>query len=195
MIKRYLESIKKIIYVFDGKQKRSAFMLLISIVIGAFLELLGVTAVLPFVTMALSPNKLYKSDNAYLLKLYNFLGVQDAKVFLAILAGILILIYVVKNVYLVFMSHSIYKFTYSNQRKLAYRLLSCYLSQPYSFYLNNNSADLVQNISTDVVQFYEIILCSMQLIVEVIVCMLLTVYLFITDKSISIRTSLAACRL
>ena len=60
MIKRYLNSIKKIIYVFDPKQKRSAIMLIIAIIIGAFFELLGVTAILPFVSLALSPKALYK---------------------------------------------------------------------------------------------------------------------------------------
>ena len=184
MFKRYKESVKKIFYVFDKKQKRSIFILLIVIVIGALFELLGVTAVLPFITMALSPNTLNKNET--LRALYDFLHMSSPTIFLAVLAGILICIYLVKNIYLVYMSHSIYKFTYSNQRKLADRLLKCYLEQPYSFFLNQNSAVLIQNIGTDVVQFYEIILCSMQLIVEVIVCCLLTGYLFITDKSISI---------
>jgi len=186
MIKRYRESLKKIIYVFDSKQKKKVIGLIIAIIIGALFELLGVTAILPFVSLALSPQAMYKSNNEYLLAVYNMLGFKDSGYFLAFLAGILILIYIVKNVYLVFMNYSIYRFTYNNQRKLAYRLLSCYMNQPYSFHLNHNSADLIQNISTDVAQFYEIILCLMQLTVEGIVCILLTVYLFITDKSISI---------
>ena len=184
MIKRYRESVNKIFYVFDKKQKRTIFCLLIVIIIGALFELLGVTAVLPFITLALSPNALNK--NAKLGMLYNMLHMSSPTVFLAVLAGILIMIYVVKNIYLVFMNHSIYKFTYNNQRKLANRLLKCYMDQPYSFFLNQNSAVLIQSIGTDVVQFYEIILCSMQLIVEAIVCTLLAGYLFFTDKSISI---------
>ncbi len=179
----YIESLKKIFYVFDKKQKRQAIMLLIEIIIGALFELLGVTAVLPFISLALSPNALYKNEK--LFALYQMFGAGDTKLFLAILAGLLILIYIVKNAYLIFMNYSIFRFTYYNQRKLGYRLLSCYLRQPYTFFLSNNSAELTQNINTDVVQFYELILCSMQLIVEVIVCFLLTVYLFITDKSIS----------
>ena len=139
MIKRYRESVKKIFYVFDKKQKRTIFCLLIVIIIGALFELLGVTAVLPFITLALSPNALNK--NAKLGMLYNMLHMSSPTVFLAVLAGILIMIYVVKNSYLVFMNHSIYKFTYNNQRKLANRLLKCYMDQPYSFFLNQCCAD------------------------------------------------------
>ena len=183
-MKKYTDQLKKIIYVFDPKQKRKAVWLCIAIVIGALFELLGVTAILPFVTMAISPESLYK--NEYLMYIYTALGLDDTTMFLALMAAALILIYIIKNAYLIFMNFSIYKFTYSNQRRLAYRLLNCYLSQPYSFFLDHNSADLVQNISTDVVQFYDVVLCLMQLIVEGIVCMLLAGYLFVTDKSISI---------
>lgn len=191
MIKRYWNSLNKILYVFDKKQKGSIIRLLIAIVIGALFELLGVAAILPFVTLALSPDALTK--NKYLNVLFNLMPLNDSGIFLAVLAALLILIYVFKNVYLLWMNHSIYKFTYSNQRKLANRLLRCYLSQPYSFFLEHNSADLLQNISTDVVQFYDIVLCLMQLIVEAIVCALLTGYLFVTDKSISIGVLVILC--
>lgn len=191
MIKRYWNSLNKILYVFDKKQKGSIIRLLIAIVIGALFELLGVAAILPFVTLALSPDALTK--NKYLNVLFKLMPINDSGIFLAVLAALLILIYVFKNVYLLWMNHSIYKFTYSNQRKLANRLLRCYLSQPYSFFLEHNSADLLQNISTDVVQFYDIVLCLMQLIVEAIVCALLTGYLFVTDKSISIGVLVILC--
>lgn len=184
MLKRYILSLKKIFYVFDSKQKKSTVGIMILVVIGALLELMGVASILPFVTMALSPNTVNK--NRYLNYLYNALHIQSQGVFLAFLAVILILIYIVKNAYLLYMNYSIYKFAYSNQRKLANRLLRCYMYQPYSFFLNHNSAELLQNISTDVVQFYDIILCLIQLVVEVIVCALLAGYLFVTDKSISI---------
>ena len=184
MIKRYKESLNKIIYVFDKKQKRTVVLLIIEIIIGALFELLGVTAVLPFVSVAIEPKSVAK--NKYLSLLYNLLHIENVNVYLAILAGALILIYIVKNSYLIFMNYSIYKFIYSNQRKLANKLLNCYLKQPYQFFLDHNSAELVRNIETDVVQFYDIVLCLMQLIVEMIVCILLASYLFITDKSISI---------
>jgi len=182
-LKRYLESLKKILYAFNSKQKRIMVILIVEIIIGALFELLGVTAVLPFVTVAMAPNKM--AENEYLAAIYNYLGFASTNAFLAFIAATLIVIFVVKNAYLTFMNYSIYKFAYSNQRKLAYRLLNCYLYQPYSFFLDHNSADLVENVSTDVIQFFDIVLCLMQLTVEVIVCGLLVAYLIITDKTIT----------
>ncbi len=158
-------------------------VLIIEIIIGAVFELLGVTAILPFVTVAMTPNGV--SKHAFLLKLYNALGFKDTGTFLAFLAALLIFIFVLKNLYLTFMNHSIYRFTYSSQRQLAYKLLNSYLHQPYVFFLDHNSADLVQNVSTDVMQFFDVVLCLMQFAVEIIVCSALIVYLIITDKSIT----------
>lgn len=184
MLKRSIEAFKKIMYVFNSKQKKMIVILVIEIIIGAVFELLGVTAVLPFVSVAMSPNALEK--NELLNKVYTYLGFSHQNTFLAFLACGLIVIFIVKNLFLTFMNYSIYKFTYSNQRKLAYRMLSCYLYQPYTFFLDHNSADLVQNITTDVSQFFDIVLCLMQLSVEIIVCGLLGAYLIIADKTISI---------
>ncbi|MCR5798930.1 MAG: ABC transporter ATP-binding protein/permease [Lachnospiraceae bacterium] len=184
MIKRYKAALDKVMYVFTKAQKRVMGLLLLAIIVGAVFELLGVTAILPFVTVALEPETIYK--NELLARVYNILGLHDEKSFLIVLAFALIIIYIVKNLYLLFMNYSIYKFTYNNQRKLAYRLLSCYLNQPYTFFLDHNSADLVQNVSTDVIQFFDIVLCLMQLVVETIVCAFLAAYLIYKDKSITI---------
>lgn len=184
MLKKYVDSAKKIIYVFNKKQKRAIGGLVVKIVIGTLLELLGVTAVLPFITLAMNPESLEKND--LLSKAFYILNISNINTMLAILAAALILIYVVKNLYLTWMYYSVYKFTYSNQRKLAYRLLKCYLDQPYSFFLDHNSSALIENFITDVVQFFDIVLCLMMLFVEVLVCGLLVGYLIITDKTITI---------
>ena len=79
-----------------------------------------------------------------------------------------------------------YKFTFSNQRKLAYRLMKCYMEEPYYFHLSHNSADLIRSINTDVVMMFQGVLAMLQLIAEGLVCIVLGVYLVIKDKSIAI---------
>lgn len=176
-------SLKKILYIFNKKQKIKILVLMFMIIIGALFELLGITAVLPFITLALSPDNLVK--NSFLYGIYNYFNLSSVNLFLVLLAGFLIAVYFIKNVYLTFMNYTIYRFTYNNQRKLAYRLLNCYLQQPYTFFLHHNSADLVQSVSTDVTMFFDTILSVMQLSVELIVSFLLVIYLIITDKSIT----------
>ena len=180
--------LKKINYIFDRKQKIKLVLLAIMIMIGALCELLGITAILPFIDVTVNPRAIQKSE--WLSYFYNLLGMKSTNEFLAFLAIVLVIVYVVKNVYLAFMNYAIYRFTYNNQRALALRMLKLYMKQPYTFFLKYNSAELIRNVSDDTSSLFDTVLSVMQLAVEVIVCGLLFVYLLITDKTITIAAGL-----
>ena len=55
------------------------------------------------------------------------------------LAFVILVIFVVKNVYIVFMYAMQYKFIFNNQYRLASRLMSAYIRKPYVFHLSKNS--------------------------------------------------------
>ena len=79
-----------------------------------------------------------------------------------------------------------YRFTYENQRRLSYKMMRCYMDQPYVFHLNHNSAELSRNINEDVVSFFEAVLASLQLASEGSVCLAILLLLLYQDKSITI---------
>ena len=60
-------------------------------------------------------------------------GCSTTESFLTVVALGIIVIYVVKNVYLWVEQNLIMKFTYGMQQKLSTRLLTTYLSEPYTF--------------------------------------------------------------
>lgn len=183
-----MDDLRKINYIFDRKQKIKLVLLAFMIMIGAFCELLGITAILPFIEVTVDPGTVEKSR--WMSMVYNYLGMESTNAFLALLALVLIVVYVVKNVYLAFMNYAIYRFTYNNQRALALRMLKLYMKQPYTFFLKYNSAELIRNVSDDTSALFDTVLSVMQLAVEVIVCGLLFVYLLITDKSITFAAGL-----
>ena len=176
--------IEELRYIFDRRQKISLLLLLIAIGIGTFLELMGVTAIMPFIEVVMNPEAIQKKW--YLAVLYNGLGFQTSVEFMIFLALSLAVIYVIKNVYLCIMYSFQYHFTFSNQRKLAYRMLDCYMRQPYVFHLSHNSAELVRNVSNDTNMMFLCILAILQLITELCVCVVLGIYLFIQDKTITV---------
>lgn len=183
-----MKTLIKLDFIFNKKQKKQLVILAFMILLGAGLELMGVTAILPFINVAMDPASIYKSD--ILLAIYNFLNCVSVNVFLAILALVLVGIYILKNAFLVLLNYCIFRFTYDNQREMAYRLLDGYLKQPYTFFVQNNSADLIRNINTDTGMLFDTVLSTLSLFVECIVCGCLFVYLLITDKSITIGIGL-----
>ena len=98
----------------------------------------------------------------------------------------LIVVYVIKNAFLIYMYNKQYKFIFENQRVLADRMVKCYMSQPYLFHVSKNSAELLRNINEDTGNFFGALQAGIKLLTELMVCLVLGVYLLIKDKTITI---------
>lgn len=183
-----MREIKKIWKIFNLKQRLQLFALLIMTIIGAFLELLGVSAIMPFVNIAMNPDSIM--ENGIMKQLYDFAGCTSINQYLIILSGLLIGIYVIKNGYLLFMYNIQYKFTYNSQQLLEGKLLSCYVKQKYSFHLSKNSAELQRNILQDVTGLFLSVLSYLQLLTEGSVCLTLFLYLLSQDPTITLGVTL-----
>lgn len=176
--------LSKIRYIFNRKEKIQLLLLLFAIALTTVLELLGVVAIMPFVNVVMDPNTIEKTP--YLKWLYEWFDFQTMNMFIALLGVILILIYIIKNLCVTYMYYLQYAFTFNTQKKLCERMLNCYLTQPYIFHLQNNSADLIRNINTDVMMMFQAVISMLGLLAELAVCGILGIYLLIQDKSIAI---------
>ena len=171
--------LKKINYVLDKKQKIHLILLLIIIFIGAFVELLGVSAILPVVNVATSPETI--DQTWYLSWLKQTLKLEDAGQMLIVLSIILIIIYILKNVYVTIMYNMQYGFIFGNQKKLAVKLMDCYMHQNYLFHVSKNVAELQRNVTSDVNGFFTVVLNFLQFLAEISVCVVLVLYLLMQD--------------
>lgn len=176
--------LKKLNYIFSKADKRSVILLTIAIIIGSFLEILTVSVFEPFINIIMNPNDLQSSTIGALLT--RFIPVDDTRQFLAILAGIIIVIYIVKNIYIILEKNAIYKFSYRIQRKISTSLLKAYMGEPYTFHLGKNVSVLQRSMQEDTDQFTKAILHFMEMIAEIFVCIALGIYLFIVSKSITV---------
>lgn len=169
----------KINFIFDKKQKRNLLILFFMIVLGSILELLGVSAVLPLVKLVSSPEII--TENEYFLKVGELLNLTSVKSYIMIMALLMIFVYVIKNLYLLFMYDVQYRFTYNNQRRIATKLMKSYMSQEYLYHLSNSSAKLMRNINIDVPQFFSTVLNLLQLMTELLTCSALVIFLAVQD--------------
>lgn len=175
---------KKLSYIFSKRDKYKIALLLCIMVAGSFLELLGVAVFQPFVNIIMMPDSI--QENPYLARIYQMFGCSTTESFLTVVAVGIIVIYVVKNVYLWIEQNLILKFTYGVQQKLSTRLLTTYLAEPYTFHLNKNIAELQRSMQEDTGLFTQVLMHTLQLIAEVVVCVVLGVYLFSVSNSITV---------
>lgn len=171
--------LKEISYIFDKKQKRNIIILFLLIMVGSFVELLGVSMIMPLVAI-ISDQSVITTKPIYIW-FGNLFHLDSAREFVLAFAILLILIYILKNIYVSFEYDLQYKFTFHNQRRLSTQMMDCYIHQEYLFHVENNAAELQRNITTDVFNAFYTILYMLQLMTEALVCLVLVVYLLFTD--------------
>lgn len=176
--------IKKLNYIFSTADKIKIVLLTIMILAGSMLELLAISLFSPFIDGIMSPDAMLEST--IISAIYRVCSFREFEYFLAALAGSIIAIYVIKNVYIIIEKNTIYKFAYRLQRTISTNLLKAYMKEPYTFHLNKNIAVLQRSMQEDTDQFAKAILHFMEMAAEACVCIVLGVYLFIVSKSITV---------
>ena len=176
--------IKKLNYIFTKKEKIRLAGVFLLILIGSFMELLGVSVFLPFIQVLMEPEMV--QSEVSLRRIYEMFHFQSTDQFLIALGGMICIVYILKNSYLIMMQNAMLKFSYKTRMQLATKLLSTYMAEPYTFHLNRNISELQRSLQYDTGQFMQLINASLQVLAEIAVVMCLGVYLFYTSPTISI---------
>ena len=171
--------LKKISYVLDRKQKVNLGILLVIIFIGAFVELLGVSAVMPLINIAMKPETI--GEKWYFILISKYTGITDANQMILLLAVALIIIYVLKNIYVTIMYSFQYRFVFNNQQRLSVRMMKSYMQQNYLFHVSKNVAEFQRNITSDVNGFFTVALNALQFLAEFSVSIVLVIFLLVQD--------------
>ena len=179
-----MDVVRKLNYIFNTKQKVEIFWLVVIICIGSGLELMGVSVILPIINGIMAPDKML--EEPVYIWIYEKFHMTSVRPLIMLLLVSLIVVYVIKNAFLIYMYNKQYKFIFENQRVLADRMVKCYMSQPYLFHVSKNSAELLRNINEDTGNFFGALQAGIKLLTELMVCLVLGVYLLIKDKTITI---------
>ena len=96
-----MEIFKQLNYIFSRRQKISFAILVIIILIGSILELAGVAMVMPLVEVLTNPDQIH--NNFIYSRLFDILNIDSDLTFILMFLVALIIVYIVKNAYLLFM--------------------------------------------------------------------------------------------
>lgn len=179
-----MDMIKKIGFLFDTKQKTKLVILAILILIGTVVECVGVTAIMPLISV-ITDESVIRTDYKYIL-LGRLFNINSQKQYVFALSILLIIVYLLKNVYLIIEYYAQYKFIYNNQSRLSEKVFRSYVNEDYIFYIEKNVAELQRNTINDIEQFYMVVLAFIQFITESAVCMALIMYLAMCDWMVTL---------
>ncbi|WP_078428903.1 ABC transporter ATP-binding protein [Alkalihalobacterium alkalinitrilicum] len=182
------ETIKKLIVLFNKKEKKQFIMLFALMIIAAIFETLGIGMIVPFVGIITNPEIIY--EQTILLYLYETLNFQSPASFIIFSVIVLLSIFVIKNLYLLLFYYIQFRIIFKQQVKLSKKLFAAYLTKPYTFHLERNSADLLRNVNGEVPKIFQgIILSSFHLLTEILVVICILTLLLIAAPIATLTAS------
>ena len=182
-----LQIYKKMMVLLDKKQKRTMVGIVFMMLIGAILEALGISVIVPIVQIVMDEQALNKPG--LVRTIYDFLGMESQTQFTLVILGTLAAIFAIKNIYLYVQQKVLCHFVYTNQFRTSERMMKNYLHKDYEFFLNADTAVVQRTITSDVNNMYALILNSLQLVSEIIVFAIIAVVLIVSDWQMTLVIS------
>jgi ATP-binding cassette, subfamily B, bacterial PglK len=164
VLKKKFPFLSKLNDLFVKREKRKLIkVLFVDLLMGLF-QAAGVLSVLPFMSMVMDPASV--EGNEQLMYFYELLGFSSLNVFMFVMGLVVLALLIIGNVVSILSVRLKTVFVWDLNHRLSTSLLGKYLSLPYSYFLNHNSADLGKNILSEVHQLTAGFLMSLLSIIE-----------------------------
>ncbi len=179
---------KKINYIFDKKQKKELFLLGVLILIGGVFETLGVSMMVPVVSTILVPEKLHAfiSKRDILQNIVDILGLDNDMKIAAALLILMIVLFVVKNSYLLFLIRKQNTFVCRARNDMISRVMREFLNRPYEDYLGADIPTVFRITDSDIPRLFSLILALLSLCTELVVSLFLGIVLIFVNWQMTV---------
>jgi ABC-type multidrug transport system fused ATPase/permease subunit len=173
------ETIFKLRVLLSKRDKKKLLLLFFMLIIAAIFEMAGIGLIVPFVGIVTNPQII--QSNSILSFAYKILNFKSTDAFILFAVGVLLMVYIIKNAYLLVFYYLQYKIILNQKVELSRKLFKEYLTKPYTFHLERNSAELLRNINGEVPKVFDgILLSSFQLLTEILVIISILTLLIVT---------------
>lgn len=175
----------KLSVVFNPAEQKKIAFLFVGILLLSLSEVAGVASIAPFMAIVSKPEIIH--ENVFLNAVYSYFGFTTVSQFQIGMGALVLGVLIISNSYAAFMTWQIIRFSKKQGHHLAVRLFSNYLTQPYLFFLNRNTADLGKNVLSEVERSVNgVILPGMQVLSKFVVTIFLCSFLLYLNPMLSI---------
>ena len=138
-----IKYLSKFIFILDKRRIHLVYITLLFL-ITSFLDTLGIGLVGPFIFLINSPKIIH--TNSLSSWIYFQLNLKTDAQFIALFGLVIVTVFYIKSFLTFRVQKYVLQFSYTQQGELSKKLLHAYLSAPYVYFLNKNTATLIQNI-------------------------------------------------
>jgi ABC-type multidrug transport system fused ATPase/permease subunit len=142
--------VRKVSDLLSAKERKKALLLLGLIIVMAFLDMIGVASIMPFMAVLAKPELV--ESNRILAQAYAMLGFSNKNKFMFVLGVAVFVMLILSIAFKAFTMWIMLRFSRLLEYSIAKRFVDLYLRQSYDWYLNRNSADLGKTVLAEVGQ-------------------------------------------
>ena len=176
-------TLRKVSALLPSEAKRKALGMMGLLLFNSFLDILGLAAILPIITILLQDNVV--ENNKMFRWVYNLLGFTSESSFLVALALSVLAFIVVKNIISLWIYKTQARFSYNLYKRFSARLFTIYHKKGLLYFRNNNPNFIIRNINTIPLEFTNgIILNTITLINEAIITLVILVTILVYDPTV-----------
>ncbi len=144
-------TLKKYFYLLLPNERKQAYLLLGMILVMAFLDMLGVASIMPFISVLSNPELI--QTNSLLNNMFKFsgrFGIETSQQFLFASGVFVFLLLIFSIAFKALTQYVQIRFIAMREYSLGKRLMEGYLQHPYSWFLKRHSASISKTIIADV---------------------------------------------
>lgn len=194
-MKALKDIIKKLNYIMNRKQKIDYVLVTMIALIGSMWELLGVSAILPFIETIMTPEE---AKNEWYVSFFSrWFTMETPMQMMTVMGIVIIMVYILKNIYLMLSSYVQAWYSTGVQRDLSIKTANTFLHSSYLFHLNVNSSVLIRTINQDVIGVFAVFFYMFRLLSEIFTITVISVYIISLDPilALSLVGILGTCML
>lgn len=171
--------IEKLLRLLNRREKLQTVLIILLSILSAAAELVGVSIILPIIDLTLGQGEI--GDSLYCRIITKIFRLEDRNSIIILLILCTIVIYIVKNLYLIWMYGYVYRYAANVRKNFATMLLNVYMRQPYTFFVKRKTPDLIRSVNDDTNNLYEVIYSICLLVSQTITALCIVVYLAMTN--------------
>lgn len=183
-MKAIRDILMKLNYIMNRKQKLQYLLVTTIALIGSGWELLGVTAILPFIETIMTPEE--AREQWYVTFFSRWFDMGTPIQMMTVMGIVIIFVYIFKNAYLMFSSYVQAWYSTGVQRDLSIKTANTFLHSSYLFHLSVNSSILIRTINQDVVGVFAVFFYLFRVLAEVFTITAISVYIVVLDPMLAI---------
>jgi len=183
--------IKKIYTILLPAERRKGYLLLLMVLIMAILDTAGVASIAPFIAVISNPDVVV--SNVFLSGFYDFVGFSrvdnkpiDIEDFMFFLGVVVFITMLISTLFKAWTIYTLERYAQQCNFSLGHQLVSGYLRQPYSWFLNRHSSDIGKAILSEASAVISGALFPLMLIIAYgAVTLSIMILLFVVDPWLS----------